>query len=57
MPLFTVQFFGNSSTTTDIRVIVGPSKAEWNILFRPGTDKPQLVAALAFIHNEWWNFS
>jgi hypothetical protein len=57
MPLFTVRFRGESATATDIWVIVGPGKMQWNILLRPGLDGPRLVAALAFIHNEWWNYS
>ena len=57
MPLFTVRFRGDSNTGTDIWVVVGPSKMEWNILIRPGISDRQLVAALAFIHNEWWNYS
>jgi hypothetical protein len=57
LPLFTIRFRGDSLTGEDIWVIVGPSKMEWNILLRPGIDDPRLVAALAFIHNEWWNYS
>jgi hypothetical protein len=57
LPLFTVRFRGDSETGTDIWVIVGPSKMEWNILIRPGIGNRHLVTALAFIHNEWWNYS
>jgi hypothetical protein len=57
LPLFTVRFRGDSQTGTDIWVILGPSKMEWHILIRPGISDPRLVAALAFIHNEWWNYS
>jgi len=57
MPLFTVRFHGASDAGTDAWVIVGPSKMEWNILIRPGVIDRSLVAALAFIHNEWWNYS
>ena len=57
LPLFTVQFRGDSQAGTDVWVIVGPSKMEWNILIRPGTNDLRLLAALAFIHNEWWNYS
>jgi len=57
LPLFTVRFHGESEVGTDIWVIVGPSKMEWNILIRPGFSNRHLVAALAFIHNEWWNYS
>ena len=57
LPLFTVRFHGESVGGTDIWVIVGPSKMEWNILVRPGISNRHLVAALAFIHNEWWNYS
>jgi hypothetical protein len=57
LPLFTVRFRGDSQTGTDIWVLVGPSKMEWNILLRCGVGDRHLVAALAFIHNEWWNYS
>jgi len=56
MPLFTVRFYGESSAGTEIWVIVGPSKMEWNILIKAGVKEWPLVAALAFIHNEWWNY-
>lgn len=55
MPLFTLQFYGDSETGTDIWVAVGPSKMDWKILIRPGVSDHQLVAALVFIHTEWWN--
>ena len=57
MPLFTVRFRGDSATGTDIWVVVGPSKMEWNILLRPGISDRPLLSALSFIHNEWWNYS
>ena len=57
LPLFTVRFRGDSPTGTDIWVLVGPSKMEWSVLLKPGVVATPLVFALAFIHNEWWNFS
>ena len=57
MPLFTIRFYGVSSAGAEIWVIVGPSKMQWNILLRPGVKEWPLLAALAFIHNEWWNYS
>ena len=57
MPLFTVRFRGDSSAGTEIWVVVGPSKMEWNILLKAGVKESPLVGALAFIHNEWWNYS
>lgn len=57
MPLFTVRFGGYSHSCTDIWVIVGPGKMQWNILIRPNVSERHLVAALAFIHSEWWNYS
>jgi hypothetical protein len=57
MPLFTVRFRADSAVGTDIWVVVGPSKMEWNILVRPGISDRPLLAALSFIHNEWWNYS
>lgn len=56
MPLFTVRFFGDSSAGTEIWVVVGPSKMEWNILIKPDVKERPLVAALTFIHTEWWNY-
>lgn len=56
MPLFTIHFHGDSSAGTEIWVVVGPSKTEWSILIKPGVKERPLVAALAFIHNEWWNY-
>ena len=57
MPLFTMRFWGGSPMGAEIWVSVGPSKMEWNILVRPGINDRYLVPALAFIHNEWWNYS
>jgi hypothetical protein len=56
MPLFTVRFYRESSAGTEIWVIVGPSEMEWNILIKAGVEEWPLVAALAFIHNERWNY-
>jgi hypothetical protein len=56
MPLFTISFHGDSSAGTEIWVVLGPSKREWNILIKPGVKEQPLVAALSFIHAEWWNY-
>jgi len=55
MRLFTIRFYGVSSAGAEIWVVVGPSKMEWNILIKAGVKERPLVAALAFIHTEWWN--
>jgi hypothetical protein len=57
MPLFTVKFWGGTTTGPEIWVVVGPSKMEWRILLKPGAPDRHIVAALSFIHNEWWNYS
>ena len=57
MPLYTIRFYGESSSSTDIWVVVGPSKKEWSILIRADVNEWPLVAALAFIHNEWWHYA
>lgn len=57
MPLFTVRFFGDSSAGVEIWVAVGPSMMGWNILIKNGAKEWPLLAALAFIHTEWWNYS
>ena len=56
MPLFSVRFFGVSTAGIEIWVAVGPSEMEWNILIKPGTEEWPLLAALAFIHTERWNY-
>jgi hypothetical protein len=57
MPLWTVRFGGYSNTGMHVWVLIGPSKMEWNVLMRTGTNDTRLLFALAFIHNEWWNYS
>jgi hypothetical protein len=57
MPMFTVNFRGDSAIDTEIWVIMGPGKMQWNLLLKPGLDDLRLVAAVAFIHNESWNCS
>jgi len=57
MPLFTISFYGVSSTGADIWVVVGPSEMEWSILLKSGIKEWPLAAALAFIHNERWHYS
>jgi len=54
MPLFTICFYGRSGAGTDIWVEMGPSEGAWSILIRPGVDRVELAAALAFIHRERW---
>ncbi|HTM41467.1 MAG TPA: hypothetical protein VL177_11170, partial [Terriglobales bacterium] len=56
MPLFTLHFFGTSKADTDIWVAVGPSKMEWSVLIKRSTSEWPLLAALAFIHVEAWNY-
>lgn len=56
MPLFTIRFFGDSSTGPEIWVAVGPSKREWSVLIKRGAREWPLLAALAFIHVEAWNY-
>jgi hypothetical protein len=56
MPLFTIRFYGESSAGAEAWVVVGPSKMEWNILIKAGVKEGPIVAALAFIHCEWWNY-
>jgi len=57
MPLFTVYFWGETGESSEFWVIVGPSKMDWSILIKCGIEDQPLVAALSFIHNEWWNYS
>jgi hypothetical protein len=56
MPLFTVRFFGESGAGPEIWVVVGPSKMEWGILIAAAAGEWPLIAALAFIHVEAWNY-
>jgi hypothetical protein len=57
LPLFTVRFWGDTDMGPSIWVVVGPSKMQWNLLLKPGTMDRALVASLAFLHNQWWNYS
>jgi hypothetical protein len=57
LPMFTLCFWGDMGTGPSIWVMVGPSKMQWNVLLKPGTNDRELVLALAFIHNQWWNYS
>jgi hypothetical protein len=57
LPLFTVSFWGDTDGAPNIWIMVGPSKMQWNILLKPGTNNRELVVSLAFIHNQWWNYS
>jgi hypothetical protein len=54
LKLFTVFFPGESAGGKKLWVRVGPSKKQWSLLIQPGADDPRLVAALAFMHREWW---
>ena len=55
MPLFSIRFQGESEDKVNIWVVVGPSKAEWNVLVAPDFNNRTLISVLAFIHNEYWN--
>ncbi len=57
LPLFTVRFWGDTDTGPSIWVAVGLSKMQWSVLLKPGTMDRKLIASLAFIHNQWWNYS
>lgn len=57
MPLFTVYFHGEVDGHTGIWIIVGPSKMQWTVLARADLDDVRLLAALAFVHNQWFNYS
>ncbi|MFN7939236.1 MAG: hypothetical protein U0R19_38280 [Bryobacteraceae bacterium] len=55
--LFSVLFSGVSTASTDIWVFADPSWMEWNVLIRPGQASQILLAALAFLHTEFWNYT
>jgi len=57
MPLFAVTFHGESQDGRQVWVRVGPRKTRWNILLDASLDHLHLLAALAFIHREWWCYS
>lgn len=57
LTLFTVFFWGDADGEPSVWVRVGPSKMEWSVLVKPGIVATPLTFALAFIHNEWWNYS
>lgn len=56
MPLFTVYFYGRCNDDTRVWVVVGPSKMQWNVLTESALNDVRLLAALAFIHNQWYNY-
>lgn len=56
MPLYTIRFYGESNDGAEVWVVLGPSKMVWHVLIKPGVKVWPLLAALAFIHNEWWNY-
>lgn len=55
IPLFTTRFLGQSKEKKDLWVAIGPSKMEWRIFLDPRLNSPILIAAVAFVHNEYWN--
>ena len=57
MPLYTIYFFGESRSGTEIWVTMGPSESQWNILLAPGLPERPFAAILAFIHNERYFYS
>ena len=57
MPLFTIQFDGESNANSRVWVRLCPSKRQWNLLTQVGADDLRLLAGLAFIHREWWCYS
>lgn len=57
MPLFTLLFQGKSTNGLTVWIRVGPSKKQWNVLTCLNGDDVRLIAALAFIHREWWCYS
>ena len=57
MPLFTVYFHGQSNNDMRIWVVVGPSKRQWKVLAESDLDDVRLLASLAFIHHQWYNYS
>ena len=54
MPLFTIDFYGISSLSTNLWIRVWPGKNQWCLLLNGGEDDRRLLAAIAFIHREWW---
>ena len=57
LTLFSLFFWGDANGEPALWVRVGPTKMEWNALLKPGMEPTPLLFALAFIHNEWWNYS
>lgn len=57
MPLFTIDFYGVSNQGSNIWIKVWPHKTQWQLLFAEDDDDRRLLAAIAFIHREWWCYS
>jgi hypothetical protein len=56
LTLFTVFFWGDNQGEPQVWIRMGLTKTEWNVLLKPSVNVMPLVFALAFIHNEWWNY-
>lgn len=54
--LFSVRCYAVANGTPVLWIAVGPSKRHWNVLVKPGAREWPLLAAIAFIHTEWWNY-
>ena len=57
MPLFTMRFHGKSNAGNKVWAFVGPGKKQWNVLAEPQLNDVRLLAALAFVHNQWFNYN
>lgn len=57
MPLFSIQFQAQSTSGVTVWIRVGPSKKQWNVLVPAEGNNVCVIAALAFIHREWWCYS
>jgi hypothetical protein len=57
LPLFSMQFHGESRGGFPLWIVVGPSKRQWSLLISRDSDDLRLLAGLAFIHRRWWCYA
>jgi hypothetical protein len=50
------QLAGSLGGTLRLLGRVGPTKRLWFMVIEPGSDTPEVLAAVAFMHRKWWRW-